>query len=108
MRGDDPVRDEEPEAEAPGPSGGVIRGEPLERLEHARHHVGGYRRAAVLHLEDGIIAGSLDADLDASRAVNDRVADEIGDDLRQAVRIPGAQDGVMAVHDDLGARIRGA
>ena len=69
---------------------------------------GGYRRTAVLHLEYAIIGGSLDADFDASPAVNDRVADEIRNNLRQAVRIPGARNGVTSVHDDLRSRMRGA
>ena len=69
---------------------GQVTSRPLKGFEDMRHDVGRYRCAAVLHLEDRLLAAPSDADLDASGAVNDRVPDEIGCDLCQAIGIPGA------------------
>src|SRR4029079_1284781 len=108
VRGDDPLGDEEAEAQATRASYGVTVGEAVEGLEDPRQGVRGYRRTVVSHLEDRVARDAPHADVAASPAVGDRVPDQIRYDLREAIGIPRTMNRFVAVHGDVGARIRGA
>src|SRR5204863_9115587 len=99
VRRDDPLCDKEAnaEAEATRPPKAVSVCGTTKGLQDARQRIGGDRRAAVPHLENGVAAGPRDANRDASGAVDDRVRDQVRYDLREPIRIPHTGDRLLAV-----------
>src|SRR5687767_9088959 len=96
VRDHDLVRDVEAETE---PARSATARAALEGLEELRPARDG--RSFVPDLDgrvgrSGIVSHG-DANVRAVRAVLDRVADEIGDDLREALAIPAADHGIVSV-----------
>jgi hypothetical protein len=103
MLGHDLPRDEEAETQPRALGGSLLQETTTERIEHAGQEICWDGRPSVVDFERGHAVSASDAHVDRADAVDEGIRDEVGNDLRQPIRIPCPADLRLRVQPHVGA-----